>query len=301
MFGYIRPDSKELKVKEYELYKSTYCGLCRVMGKRYSFLYKMSLSYDFVFMVLLRLYCSDQTPYFSKRRCIAHPTKKKVMMNGNEALDTASDVGVIMLYHNFIDKINDKDGIKSLLCRLVLPELKRLRQKACKSSEMIAEFDKQVGDSLKELSDLEKQNCPSVDLPAEVFGKILGNALSIGYEGNQKRTVYEIGRNIGKWIYISDALDDIDKDESAKKFNPFLASFGNAEEAKKHGNAVSNSLLNQLNNAYNALILLDGSDKGIYNILDNIITIGNVNTQEEILKRKGFITQNSQKEELNKQ
>ena len=62
-------------------------------------------------------------------------------MNGNEALDTASDVGVIMLYHDFLDKINDKDGIKSLLCRLVLPELKRLRKKACKSSEMIAEFE----------------------------------------------------------------------------------------------------------------------------------------------------------------
>ncbi|MBQ7968573.1 MAG: hypothetical protein IJ292_01995 [Clostridia bacterium] len=297
MFGYIRPDSKELKVKEYELYKSAYCGLCRVMGKRYSFLYKMSLSYDFVFMVLLRLYCSEEMPSFSRKRCIAHPTKKKVMMDENEALDTASDVGVIMLYHDFLDKINDKDGIKSFFCRLALPELKRLRKKACRSSELIAFFDQSVNQSLKELSEYEKQNCPSIDLPAEAFGSILGNALSVGYEGDKKRTVYEIGRNLGKWIYISDALDDIDKDEKTKKYNPFLATFKNAEEAKKHGNTVSNALLNQLNNAYNALILLDGNDKGVYNILDNIIRIGNINTQEEILKRNGFITQNSQKEE----
>lgn len=296
MFGYIKPDAKELKVKEYELYKSAYCGLCRVMGKRYSFLYKMSLSYDFVFMVLLRLYCSEQMPTFSKKRCIAHPTKKKVMMDENESLDIASDVGVIMLYHDFLDKINDKDGFKSILCRLVLPELKRLRKKACKNSEIICKFDESVERSLKNLSELEKQNCRSVDVPAEEFGCILGNALSVGYEGNKKRTVYEIGRNLGKWIYISDALDDIDKDEKKNKYNPFLASFETAEEAKKHGSAVSNALLNQLNNAYNALILLDGKDVGIYNILENIIRIGNINTQEKILEKSGFIT-NSQKEE----
>lgn len=296
MFGYIKPDAKELKVKEYELYKSAYCGLCRVMGKRYSFLYKMSLSYDFVFMVLLRLYCSEQMPTFSKKRCIAHPTKKKVMMDENESLDIASDVGVIMLYHDFLDKINDKDGFKSILCRLVLPELKRLRKKACKNSEIICKFDESVERSLKNLSELEKQNCRSVDVPAEEFGCILGNALSVGYEGNKKRTVYEIGRNLGKWIYISDALDDIDKDEKKNKYNPFLASFETAEEAKKHGSTVSNALLNQLNNAYNALILLDGKDVGIYNILENIIRIGNINTQEKILEKSGFIT-NSQKEE----
>ena len=297
MFGYIKPDQKELKVKEYDLYKSTYCGLCRVMGKRYSFIYKLSLSYDFVFMVLLRLYASPENISFSKKRCIAHPTKKKVMMDENEALKVASDVGVIMLYHDLLDKINDKDGIKSVLSRLLLPELKKLRIKACKAHKSIAEFDLAAEERLKKLSEYEKENVNSIDLPAEEFGQLLGHALSVGYEDRTKRAVYEMGRCLGKWIYIIDALDDIDKDERLKKYNPFLAVYNTAEEAKKYGNMISTGLLNELSGAYKAFILLDENDKGIYNILDNIIRIGNINTQERILKRNGFISADLPKEE----
>ena len=287
MFGYIKPDSKELKVKEYELYKATYCGLCRVMGKRYSFIYKMSLSYDFVFMVLLRLFASPEKVSFSTKRCIAHPLKKKLMMDENEALKTAADVGVIMLYHDFVDKINDKDSKKRFFFRLFLPELKRLRKKACKNIE-IFEFDKLVEQKLSVLSNYEKNNTDSVDLPANEFGCVLGEALSIGYAENTKRTVAEIGRNIGKWIYICDAVDDVEKDEKTCSYNPFLAIYKTSEEAKKHGNSINSALLNELNCAYNAFILLDNTDSGISNILDNIIRIGNINTQEKILKDRNF-------------
>ncbi|MBE6718330.1 MAG: hypothetical protein E7574_03625 [Ruminococcaceae bacterium] len=287
MFGYVKPESRELKVKEYELYKSAYCGLCRVMGKRYSYLYKMSLSYDFVFMVLLRLYAMPENVSFSQKRCIAHPLKKKTMMNCNSALETASDVGVIMLYHDFVDKIKDKDGIKSFVCRLTMPELRRLRKKACKD-EIIKEFDAFVENKLCELSDIEKENTKSIDMAAENFGSILAEALSIGFEGDIKRTTYEIGRNIGKWIYIIDALDDIDSDEKNQNYNPFIAVFGSAEEAKKHGDMIKTALLNTLSASDRALAILNNTDAGVSNILTNIIRLGNVDTVEKILKNNKF-------------
>lgn len=289
MFGYIKPDVRELKVKEHELYKSAYCGLCRTMGKRYSFLYKMSLSYDFVFMVLLRLYALPEKVSFSKKRCIAHPTVKKPMMDENDALRIASDVGVIMLYHDFEDKIKDKDGFKSILAKLFFPEIKRLRKKACRSSEALAEFDRIAKEKINALSLLEKSNIDSIDQPAEQFGTLLAHALSIEMTGNIQRTVFEIGRSIGRWIYIIDALDDIDDDEKNKKYNPFLAVYKTADEAKKHGESLSTALLAELNRAYNALVLLDLNDKSIYNILDNIIRIGNINTHEGILKKNNFL------------
>ena len=291
MFGYVKPDYRELKVKEYDLYKSAYCGLCRVMGKRYSYIYKMSLSYDFVFMVLLRLYASPENVSFTKRRCIAHPTKKKVMMEENSALSLASDVGVIMLYHDFLDKINDKDGFKSFVCKLIMPELKRLRKKACKN-ENISAFDKFVEERLKNLSNIEKDSTPSVDIPSEEFGLILAEALSIGYEGTNKRITYEIGKNIGKWIYIIDAVDDIDRDEKNKNYNPFLATFENADEAKRNGQMISTALLNTLAAADKALALLDNTDKNVYEILSNIIRLGNTKIQEEILNKNNYLTKN---------
>ena len=54
MFGYVRPYTPELLVKDNELYRATYCGLCRTMGKTTGKLSKLALSYDFVFLALLR-------------------------------------------------------------------------------------------------------------------------------------------------------------------------------------------------------------------------------------------------------
>ena len=287
MFGYIRPEKGELKIKEYELYKSAYCGLCSVMGKKYSYLYKMSLSYDFVFLVLLRLYVLPERVSFSKKRCIAHPTKKKAMMDRNSALELSSDVGLIMLYYNFLDKINDRDGVKALLCRLAMPELKRLRKKAL-ADEGLAAFDKEVKEHLDRLSDIEKNNTPSVDMPAEEFGAVLAKAMSYGTEGEKKQAVFEIGRNIGKWIYIIDAIDDIDSDEKSKKYNPFIASYGSAEKAKEAGSTVKRSLLNTLFAADKAFALLENTDNGVRNILTNIIRLGAVGQQERIMTKNNF-------------
>ena len=50
MFGYIRPVTAELKVKEYELYRAVYCGLCRSLGKCTGCASKLTLNYDFVFL-----------------------------------------------------------------------------------------------------------------------------------------------------------------------------------------------------------------------------------------------------------
>lgn len=287
MFGYVRPNKNELKVKEFELYKSTYCGLCRVMGKRYSYIYKMSLSYDFVFMTLLRLYAAPERVSFSKKRCMAHPTKKRAMMDENDALRITSDVGVIILYYDLLDKIRDRDGIKSLLSRLLLPELKRLRKKACKNP-LVAEFDKTAGERLSALSDIEKDNTPSVDMPAEQFGLLLGDALSLGLEGTPKRTSFEIGKALGKWIYITDAADDLDSDAKTKSYNPLLAVSGNAEEAKKLFGTIDVTLLNVLSNADAALGLMDKTDVGLYNILTNILRLGLPETQEKILRKNNF-------------
>ena len=49
MFGYLQIDKAELKVREYEAYKAVYCGLCRQLGRDYSFLTRLALSYDCTF------------------------------------------------------------------------------------------------------------------------------------------------------------------------------------------------------------------------------------------------------------
>ena len=53
MFGYVRPVREELKCRDFDLYKATYCGLCGAMRRRYGWLAPMFLNYDFTFLALL--------------------------------------------------------------------------------------------------------------------------------------------------------------------------------------------------------------------------------------------------------
>ncbi len=290
MFGYVRPNVKELKVKEHELYKSVYCGLCSVMGKRYSCLYKASLSYDYVFMVLLRLLVSPENISFSKKRCPLHPTKKKILMDANGALEKTADVGVIMLYHNLLDKIQDKDGFKSFLGYLLLPESKRLRKKALKQRD-IERLDEVAQDKLNKLNFAEKESIASVDIPAEIFGEFLGECLSNGLEKNIQQKVYLIGKSVGKWIYIVDALDDIDSDEKKGCYNPFLLEFGSSSEAKKRTGMIESALLYELASADEILCSLDNTDSGIFNILQNILRFGLPDIHDDIFEKNGFTKQ----------
>ncbi len=290
MFGYVRPNVKELKVKEHELYKSVYCGLCSVMGKRYSCLYKASLSYDYVFMVLLRLLTTPEKISFSKKRCPLHPTKKKILMDANGALEKTADVGVIMLYHNLLDKINDKDGIKSFLGYLLLPEAKRLRKKALKQSG-VDRLDKIAQDKLNKLNFAEKERIVSVDIPAEIFGEFLGECLSNGLENDIRERVYKIGKSVGKWIYIVDAVDDIDSDEKKGCYNPFLLEFGSSSEAKKRARMIENTLLYELASADEALSSLENTDTGIFNILQNILRFRLPDIHDKIFEKNGFTKQ----------
>ena len=53
MFGYIKPNIPELRVREKARYDAWYCGLCRRLGARYGTAARALLSFDCTFLALL--------------------------------------------------------------------------------------------------------------------------------------------------------------------------------------------------------------------------------------------------------
>lgn len=53
MFGYIVMNKPEIKFKDFDLYRSFYCGLCRELRERYGVTGQISLTYDMTFVILL--------------------------------------------------------------------------------------------------------------------------------------------------------------------------------------------------------------------------------------------------------
>lgn len=66
MTGYIKAFKPELKIKDYELYRGVYCSECRVLGKLYTPIARMLLSYDFTFLSIVRLALQEQCGKFEK-------------------------------------------------------------------------------------------------------------------------------------------------------------------------------------------------------------------------------------------
>lgn len=281
MFGYIRTDTPELRVRENEYYRAVYCGLCRAQGKCTGQCSRMTLSYDVVFLALLRLAISKENPEIMLGRCMAHPFKKRAYLSHCETLDYCANAAAILVYGKTLDDINDEKGIKRFKARLQMPLAKRMRKKAIKQYK---ELDQKVLDSLKILSDTEKERLASVDTPADRFGDILADILSFGLQGHDEKIMRNIGKHIGRWIYIIDAADDLDDDLKNNRFNAFSCLYGQLPLTNDQKNDIANSLRLELAASEPAFDLIDFDNiPTIEGIIKNIIYRGMPDVADRVL------------------
>lgn len=220
MFGYVRPFQPELKCKEFDLYRATYCGLCRCMRRRYGLVAPMLLNFDFTFLALLLWEPEDRfTP--CRGRCHANPLVKKPMCPDSEALDMAADESIVLSWWKLRDSISDENFWKGLSVRALSLLLRHAYQKAARRRPG---FDETVRGCLEELSKLEGEGCPSLDRTADTFARLLQSAAP--QEGERGRVLSQLLYHLGRWIYLADAWDDLEEDKLAGRYNPVAARYG---------------------------------------------------------------------------
>ncbi len=282
MFGYVRVTGSELKVKEHEFYRGTYCGLCRSMGKCTGQCSRMTLSYDFAFLALIRIALQNDTFSFGQKRCIAHPLRKRNYMKQNPSLVFCSGAAALLNYHKIMDDLTDEKGIKKLRALLLRPFMSSARRRALKAG--LGVLDQKIADGLLRLSEAERSAVSSVDIPARAFGDILGEIISFELEGAEKRVAFALGSAVGKWIYIADALDDWSEDLEKKRYNPFLRLYGNRFPSPDELDGIQIALKNELYEAEAAIDLIDFESIDIKNIVLNILYLGMPDRIEQILR-----------------
>lgn len=276
MFGYIRPVQGELLVKEYELYRAVYCGLCRYGGKHISHFTRFFLNYDFVALALLRLALTDEKPTVEQKFCPYH-LKKKNTLCADSAYDLTCSAFAILLYYKAVDDINDSKGIKRFFKKLSKPFFAMIKSKV----KGYAELENSIKDGLDRLGNLEKAGESKLDAVADCFAKITQDIASYGLEGNKRLIASQCGYHIGRYIYLIDAYDDIFDDEKTGSYNPFLIKYGTAEEVLKHSDEIKTTITDSLN-AFSSVYGLNTIDNGensskttaYDNILFNISELG---------------------------
>ena len=271
MFGYVKPVKSELLVREYEFYRATYCGICRAMKRHTGTLSNVTLSYDSVFLALVRmLYVPDDAISAKKRRCIAHPFTTKPMLCENEAIEYTARTFAILTYYKLCDDMADEKLIKKMAVSLARPIASHAKTKA--KTPDICDI---VKSRLDKISALERDRCASVDEPAAIFGELLGEVFAYGFSGSDRLVLYECGYHLGKFIYAADAAEDYDKDLKSGAYNPYVILYGGEPLTSENKQSIKCALLLECKALESAINLLPfGTRATIENILNNIIYLG---------------------------
>ena len=135
VFGYVRPQADELRVKEYAWYRAVYCGLCRSMEKNISPLLSLTLRYDYVLLAMTRMLLCDEHGNVEMHRCMANPLHKKPMLADSETLSFCAACAAMLAHASVLDNIRDEHGAVRLLYRAAQIPTAAMYKKAIRRSE----------------------------------------------------------------------------------------------------------------------------------------------------------------------
>ena len=215
MFGYVTANWKELPKEQQDRYGSVYCGICRAIRNQSGQIARLGLSYDMTFLALTLMSLYEPEEESGKNNCLMHPVKRRPWVD-NAFIRYSADMNVALAYYNCLDDWQDdrKASAKTMakLLESKLPEIESRWPRQCAA----------IRACLSELALLEKENCANPDLPAGVFGSLMGE-LFVVEEDIWADTLRQMGQSLGRFVYLLDAALDYDKDRKKNKYNPYLA------------------------------------------------------------------------------
>lgn len=284
MFGYIRPVKSELYVKDSEFYSAIYCGLCRYGGKNISHLTRWLLNYDFVLLALLRMKLDDEKVCIERKRC-PYKLRKKACACADDSYSFVCSAFGILTYAKLLDDIKDEKGFKRFSKRLIKPIFAGIAKKSSGFEGLKYIIDSGIAATDK----AESEMCPSIDRAADGFATMMKQIASYGADGEKKLIAESCGYHIGRFIYIADALDDLEDDNISGSYNPLLLGYGGYNNAISHIEEIKETLCDSLNAFSNHYSLLASEPiSSIDRLIYNIVELGGRDAIRRIIERKNI-------------
>ena len=257
MFGYVMANLGELEKPRRKRYGAVYCGICRSIRFQSSQICRLGLSYDMAFLAMLLMSLYEPEEGGGKPACILHPGRAWVE---SKYIGYAADMNVALACYNFADDYADEGKLSAkVLSGIFGKELDRIQStypRQCAAMESC----------IRQLRELERENCANPDLPAGCFGKLMAELL-VYEEDLWAGCLRGLGDALGRFIYLADAAVDYRRDKRKKQYNPFLA-MGMAQDWKAWDDYLVLAM-GRCTDAYERLPLVQDKD-----ILDNILYSG---------------------------
>lgn len=228
MFGYVTTNKDELKIKDYNKYRSYYCGLCHSLKDVAGVKGRMTVSYDMTFLAMLLDDLYDCQKEEGESRCVVHPVKKHAFAKSEASL-YAAKMNLLLCYDNLLDDWQDENNALAAVAAAALRGARR---------KIASEYPRQakaVEGYLEQLHACEERKEINLDVAAGLTGEMLAEVFC-WKEDEWQRDLRGLGFYLGKFIYLMDAFEDMEKDLKKGMYNPFLLCQGavrNADQAEK--------------------------------------------------------------------
>lgn len=213
MFGYIVVNQQELKLREFELYRSFYCGLCRELKRSYGKRGQLTLSYDLTFLILLLTSLYEEETEVSSCKCAARPLERHPTRS-NRFTEYAADMNLMLSYYKCEDDWQDEKKVSKKAGAIFLRgRVKAVEKKYPKKAGIVREC-------LGAIHRCEAEGSGNVDEAAGFFGNIM-EEIFVFQQDEWEQELRRIGFFLGKFVYLMDAYEDIEEDQKKGNYNPF--------------------------------------------------------------------------------
>ena len=260
MFGYVNVNKDELSPEAFARYRAYYCGLCSRLHELHGFKGRCTLSYDMTFLSLLLTSLYEPNCSSGTLRCPIHPAKPHPYVN-SVYTDYAADMSVEMAYRKLLDDWNDD---RSQTSRMMANALEK------KHLEVSKRYPRQAAAihlCLGKLQQAEADGCSNPDEISSYFGALMAELLDFKHD-EWSEPLQQMGMALGKFIYLMDAYEDLEKDTRKGRFNP-LRQVAERPDYEDLCHEALTMLMAQCAAAFERLPILENAD-----ILRNILYSG---------------------------
>lgn len=258
MFGYVIVNQGSLNEEQLQRYRQCYCGLCHTLKKRNGNLSRLMLTFDLTFLTLLLNALYGPEELSGEGTCIVHPFKKHSWWMSSST-EYAADMTVLLGYQKLQDDWNDDcNPLRLWESLLFKKDYKRISREYPRQAAVLEEC-------MSELSFMEIQGEQNPDKAANLFGRIMSE-IFVYKEDFWSDTLRNMGMALGQFIYLIDAVIDLDKDVRTGNYNPLKSI---PDHTGNHYREMLEMMLGEVVYYYDKLPIVDDND-----IIKNILCSG---------------------------
>ena len=225
MFGYLVAAANVLEEDQQNRYKRCYCGLCRSLGKSFSAAAKLTLNYDMTFLVLLLSSLYEPEEKSGESCCVRHPFAAQGWVT-NEISEYAAAMNIAMGYLKCLDDWKDEHKLSALA------EARTLKGSYEKVQALYPRQCEAIDAALGRLSSLEQEKREAPDEAADCFGALM-EELFVWREDRWAPVLRALAHALGRFIYLMDAVMDLDDDVASGNYNPLKGFYGQADNESR--------------------------------------------------------------------